>query len=281
MENKLKFTDTDDLLDICFDPVFKAVFTRDCPESREALASLIHAVTGIKVEIVKVAANEPPVDSQTDRQIRFDINCKINEGDLADFEMTLYPDAFEPVRLEFHVTKLFSGQDIKGQDKEFSDLKYAYQISFLVNRSFYQDEELVHSFEYYDKKNGVSLGGRSRIFTIELKKLGKTIEKPVKEMSGAEMWAVFLRYLQNTEKRGTINEILERERGIEMASRELLKISKDENERARMISEYKYITDTQSKVVHARRETQKEDKKEFLKQLKSGKSIEELIKMYS
>jgi len=65
---------------------------------------------------VKVAANEPPVDSQTDRQIRFDINCKINEGDLADVEMTLYPDAFEPVRLEYYVSKMFSGQDIKGQD---------------------------------------------------------------------------------------------------------------------------------------------------------------------
>jgi len=267
--------------DICFDPVFKAVFTRDTPDSREALASLIHAVTGIKVEILEIAANEPPVDNQNDRQIRFDIHCKINEGDLADVEMTLYPDAFEPVRLEYHAAKLFSGQDIKGQDKEFSDLKSAYQISFLVNRSFYQDEELVHSFEYYDKENGVSLGGRSRIFTVELKKLGKTIEKPVTEMNEAERWAVFFRYLRNTEKRGTINEILERERGIEMASRELLKISKEENERARMISEYKFITDHQSKVVHARREGWDEAKQEFLSQLKSGKSVDELIKMYS
>jgi len=66
-----------------------------------------------------------------------------------------------------------------------------------------------------------------------------------------------------------------------MAGRELLKISKDENERARMISEYKYITDTQSKVVHARRETPKKADKEFLTQLKSGKSIDELIRMYS
>jgi len=112
-------------------------------------------------------------------------------------------------------------------------------------------------------------------------------------MNEAERWAVFFRYLRNTEKRGMINEILESERGIEMAGKALLTVSKDERERARMISEYKYITDHQSKMVEAKqrgivigekrgeKKTREADKKEFLSQLKSGKSIDELIKMYS
>ncbi|MDR1863338.1 MAG: hypothetical protein LBQ67_05390, partial [Treponema sp.] len=51
-----------------------------------------------------------------------------------------------------------------------------------------------------------------------------------------------------------INEIIEQEEGIAMASEVLMSISKDEVERARLMSEYKYVVDTQSKVVQARRE---------------------------
>jgi len=275
--------------DICFDPVFKAVFTRDTSDSKGALAALISAIIGKKVTIVKIVANEPPVDNKKDRQIRYDIQCKIDGGELVNIEMTIYPGSFEPVRLEFHAAKLFSGQDIKGKKRNFGNLKSAYQISFLVKRSFFKDKKILHSFEYYDRKNKVSLGGRSRIFTIELKKLDKIVQKPIMEMSSVERWAVFFRYLTNKAKRDIINEILEVERGIEMAGKTLLTVSRDERERARMMSEYKYITDHQSNLVEAEQKGEKrgwdkckvEDRKEFLSQLKSGKSIEELIKMYS
>ena len=52
---------------------------------------------------------------------------------------------------------------------------------------------------------------------------------------------------------GRINEILNYEEGIAMASEVLVNISRDEIERARLLSEYKYIVDTQSKVVQAER----------------------------
>jgi predicted transposase/invertase (TIGR01784 family) len=51
-----------------------------------------------------------------------------------------------------------------------------------------------------------------------------------------------------------LNEIVECEEGIAMASKIVLEISRDEVERARLMSEYKYVVDTQSKVVQARRE---------------------------
>jgi predicted transposase/invertase (TIGR01784 family) len=46
---------------------------------------------------------------------------------------------------------------------------------------------------------------------------------------------------------------MKQEKDITMASEVLLTFSKDEVERARLMSEYKYVVDTQSKVVHARR----------------------------
>jgi hypothetical protein len=47
-----------------------------------------------------------------------------------------------------------------------------------------------------------------------------------------------------------------------MASEELVKISKDEIERARLMSEYKYMLDTQSKLVQAKREGRQEGRQE-------------------
>jgi hypothetical protein len=191
--------------------------------------------------------------------------------------MSLNPDAFEPVRLEFHAGKLFTGQDIRGRDKTYDDLQETYQIAILVKERFFPDEDFFHGFEYYDPRRRISLGGRSRIVTIELSKVERVIEKPVSAMNGAEQWAVFFRYLTDRTKRQKINELVEQEEGIAMASRELLRISKDEVERARLMSEYKYAVDTQSKIVQAKRE----GRKEIVDMLKSGRSPEEIIRDFN
>jgi hypothetical protein len=104
----IRFDDTDDLIDICLDNVFKAVFTRNTPESQGALSKLLSAVIGRELSVITITANEPPVDNLRDRQIRFDINCKAGDGELLNVEMSLNPDAFEPIRLEFHAGKLFT-----------------------------------------------------------------------------------------------------------------------------------------------------------------------------
>jgi len=76
-----------------------------------------------------------------------------------------------------------------------------------------------------------------------------------------------------------------------------MSISKDEVERARLMSEYKYELDLQSKITYAKRQGRKEGeakgikagklegkqegRQEILDLLKSGKSAEEIIKDYS
>jgi hypothetical protein len=143
----IRFDETDDLIDICMDNVFKAVFTRDTPESRGALSAFLSAVTGRELTVVTILANELPIDNLRDRQIRFGISCKTAEGELANVEMSLNPDAYEPVRLEFHIGKLFTGQDIRGVDKSYDDLKAAYQIAVLGKERFFGDGEFLHCFE--------------------------------------------------------------------------------------------------------------------------------------
>jgi predicted transposase/invertase (TIGR01784 family) len=254
----IRFELTDDLIDICLDNVFKAVFTRDTPESRGALSALLSAVIGRQLLVLALALNEPPISDIHDRQIRFDISCEAKDGELINVEMSFNPDTFELKRLEYHVGKLYSTQDLRGKDKTFGDLKATYQVAFLVNQSFFDDTHFLHEFEYYDRKRKVSLDGLTRIFTLELGKLETVVKKPVAKMTASERWTVFCRYLTDKTKREKINEILKQEEGIAMAGEVLLTISKDKGERARLLSEYKYVVDTQSKVVQAKREVLEE-----------------------
>jgi hypothetical protein len=264
---KIRFDDTDDLIDICMDNVFKAVFTRNTPESQGALSNLLSALIGREVAVTNIIVNEPPIDNIRDRQIRFDINCRVEDGELIEVEMSLNPDIFEPIRLEFLMGKLFTGQDIRGKDsdgfeKSFDDLKRAYQIAFLVKSRFFSDEVFFHIFEYYDPEHKMSLNGRTRIIILELSKLDKVLEKPIGRMTAPEHWAVFFRYLTDKSKRKTINEILEQEEGITMASEVLMTISKDEIERHRLMDEYMGQLDAQSKIGQARREERKKGREE-------------------
>jgi predicted transposase YdaD len=80
------------------------------------------------------------------------------------------------------------------------------------------------------------------------------VDKGADGMSTAEKWAFYFRYLTDRRKRQKINEIIEYEEGIAMASEVLITISRDEVERARLLSEYKYEVDMQSHIVNAKRE---------------------------
>jgi len=241
------------VMDIRYDPVFKAVFTKETTESRIALSDLISALIGRTVTVEAIIANEPPVDDMRQRYLRFDVACKTGKGEPVNVEMSFNPDASEPIRLEYHVARLFVGQGLHGQDKTYDDLKETYQIAILAKERFFPDENFAHSFLYYDPDNHVSLGGRTRIITVELVKTGPVVDKPIEEMTNAERWAVFFQYLTDEEKRGKIIEIINREEGIAMALNTLANITQDEVEYARMSTLIKSQLDYQSGMVGARR----------------------------
>jgi len=50
------FTDADDPIDIRYDPVFKAVFTKETPAAKTALSDLVSALIGRNVSIITIAA---------------------------------------------------------------------------------------------------------------------------------------------------------------------------------------------------------------------------------
>jgi predicted transposase/invertase (TIGR01784 family) len=234
------------VLDIRYDPVFKAVFTKDTPESRTALSDLISALIGKSVSVETIITNEPPIDDLRQRYLRFDVACVSDNGELINVEMSFNPVPSEPVRLEYHAARLFVGQGIHGKNKGYVDLKETYQIAILSNSTFFPDKNLTHCFLYYDPKTGIPLGGRIRIITIELVKTKPIAEKPVEDMSNAELWGVFFNYLTDGEKRNKIKGIIDMEEGIAMAAGTLANITQDDIEYARMTTLIKSELDYRS-----------------------------------
>jgi len=174
-------------------------------------------------------------------------------GELINVEMTFSPSIFEAVRLEYYASRHFSGQDIKGSKKNYSNLVETFQIAIIGKEEIFDDENLLHTFEYYDKEHNISLGGKSRIIIVELSKADQIIDKPATEMSASEKWSVFLKYLTDKRKREKINEILREEEGIAMAGKTLVNISQSEIEFARETTKLKRELDYQSDMVTAER----------------------------
>jgi predicted transposase/invertase (TIGR01784 family) len=249
-------------LDIRYDPVFKAVFTRDTPKSKGALSDLISTLIGRAVKVDTIIANEPPIDDLRQRYLRFDVACKTEKSELVNVEMSFNPDSCEQVRLEYHVGRLFSGQDIHGKSKKYNDLKETYQIAILAKTKFFQDEHLTHNFLYYDPDTSVPLDGKTRIITVELVKTKPIADKPAEEMTDAEAWAVFFQYLTDEDKSDKIIEIINREEGIAMAVETLVNVTKDEIEYARMTTLLKSELDWQSRETNAKREGRNEGRNE-------------------
>jgi predicted transposase/invertase (TIGR01784 family) len=263
------FRDGDQVMDIRYDPVFKAVFTKDTYKSRGALSRLISALIGHTVVVEAIIANEPPIDDTRQRYVRFDVACKTEEGELVNVEMAFNPIASELVRLEYHVSRLFSGQDLHGKDKKYNDLKETYQIAILANEKFYNDESFIHNFMYSDLENRISLGGRTKIITVELVKTEPAVGKPVGEMTNAELWAVFFQYLTDKEKRAKIIEIINQEEGIAMAVDTLINITKDEVEFARMTTLIKSELDWRSGMADAENKGRNEANLENARKMKA------------
>jgi predicted transposase/invertase (TIGR01784 family) len=243
---KVYFSDTDDIVNLWDDEVFKAAFTQNTPESREAMRRLLAAILKRELTVLTITANEPPIHDLRDRQIRYDIGVNFNDGELANVEITLWPGAHEALRLEYYVGRLFLNQDIKGKDRSYKDLKRVYQISLIANRRMFDDGELVHHFAYHDQEHAMPLGGRTTIITLELEKLGEALKKPVAEMDAEERWSIFVRFCADKSKRNLINELLAQEEGIALVGQTMKGFTKEQLEYFRETSKLKWELDRQS-----------------------------------
>jgi hypothetical protein len=203
-------------INICRDKVFKAVFASDKAESRAAIQGLLSAYLERPLSVVSVTIIEPPLDSLTQRQIRYDLVVKFEDHSMANVEMTIDPGAGENLRMEYYLSRLYSSQDIRSP-LSFKDLKPTYHLSFVVEESLFKDNEWLHRFVYYDPDRNIELSGRTALYTVELSKVGQIPARPVQEMTRKERWACYFRYYRDADKQPLLKEILAEEGDIAMA----------------------------------------------------------------
>jgi predicted transposase/invertase (TIGR01784 family) len=233
------------LLDPREDSVFKAIFTKDTPASRGALRSLVSAYLHRELDVLAVIANEPPVHTTQDRQIRYDIACVFNDGEKADVEMTLCPGKFEARRMEYYLTRLHCSQELKG-DPDYAGVKRSYQISFL-GENLFKDQVILHSFEYYDPEHDISLDGRTKLVVVELKKVERLSKEPLERLSVEERWALFFQSASDPERLELVNRLVESEEGIAMAGETMIEITPEEKAYFLQMSRDKYKFDEWSR----------------------------------
>jgi predicted transposase/invertase (TIGR01784 family) len=264
-------------IDPCWDPVFKSIFTQNTTLSAKARQGLLSALLEQNVKKVTISANEPPPTRLGDRQIRYDVNCVFDTGERANIEMTLYPNIYEPLKLEYYSGRLFVNQEIRGKDVSYKDLRRSYQISFLAHRKLFADDSFDHQFIYYDPKRSIALGGRTAIITLELEKLVAIVKKPVKEMSGKERWGCFFRYFTEEGNRRLIEEIIKQEEGVAMAAEVIEGFSAEEVAYFHEISKEKYELDMRAHRDEAWEEGLVAGRLEIAKNLKAmGLSVDQI-----
>jgi predicted transposase/invertase (TIGR01784 family) len=270
--------DSEHTINICQDGVFKAVFTKDTPESRTAITSLLSAFIGKELTILSITTNEVPIDDIRHRQLRYDISVIFNGGERANIEITVNPKPAENIRMEYHVARLYISQDIKGKARSFNDLKPTYHLSIIGDHAVFKDKSWQHKFVYFDPIRNIALGGRTEILTVELTKLKEIVKKPAAEMSRQEKWAVYFGYYMESEKQGLLREIETLEEGIKMAEAVMKGFTQTELENLRQISIDMYELDWQEELYWAKQEGIAVGEKlgrQLIDLQESGKTLEE------
>jgi predicted transposase/invertase (TIGR01784 family) len=243
------------------DYVFKRIFTADEKRSKIALIHFLNSIlegTNIIVDLT-VINPQIPVDVKKRKKSIFDIRIRFNDGEQAIVEMQLNKSYDFKKRSQFIIFKSYTSQPIAGSN--YNALKKCYLICITNFDLLDNKPEFVNDYRFRDKA-GNDLSDDETIIFMELPKIDKLLEKPVGEMTDAEMWAIFFRYVTDKSKRDILNKIIDREEGIKMAVNVLDEISRSEEERIQYENELIFDLDVRSNLDWAKREAKREGKLE-------------------
>jgi predicted transposase/invertase (TIGR01784 family) len=244
------------------DGVFKTLLTH--PDATQCLRDIIASNIGLPVKKATVRNTELPLGDVREKRERFDVSCEIDGGGQINVEMQADPVAGDNLankhknirsRAIYNVCDLHSSQ--KGIGIPYGKLVRTYQITFCGYTVFEERESCFNRFSFRNSEGEELLDTVSILF-VELSKLKRVMEKPVSEMTDAEMWAIFLAYADEAKYKELLDEIMAVKEEIKMAYDLLTSISQNEDERARFRSRRKYQMDME----HTRIVTFEEGKKE-------------------
>jgi predicted transposase/invertase (TIGR01784 family) len=269
------------------DGVFRTLLTH--PDAKPVLRDVIASFLQISVAEVDVRNAELPISGIQEKRERFDVNCRTDDGRQICVEMQAEAMKGDNLstghrniknRAVYNLCDLHASQPGRGVD--YAAMLQSYQITFCGYTIFPgHDDRLVSRFCFRDEA-GEELSDSVGIVFVELTKLGKVMKKPVKEMTGEELWSLFFIYADKAQHRALLSEVISRKGEIKMASELLASISKDERERANYRSRMIFLRDMEHNMSVVRKEGREEGREEerwkiAKKMLKRNRSTEEII----
>jgi len=237
------------LLTPLLDITFKSMFTKDRDDSRKALRCFVSALINEKVVEVTILNNDVPLaECINDKNIRLDLNCKLEDGRLVDIEMQMQDEYYNHGnRLEYYLSRLVSTQESVNND--YDNLRRTYQI-MIANFSIFDDDDEdvdenrnpVQRFAMRTE-DGLQLTNPSlmNIVTLELSKLKKPkqlskmsdeeLEKWILEKTPAEQWIMFLKWATNENANRIVKIVSDKIDGVNEAKEVLMELSRTTTER--------------------------------------------------
>ena len=242
MENKIYIPKDAELLDPKMDSTFKTLFTRDSRGSGIALKSLVTAITGNEPASVEVINNELPKEVLYAKEIRLDLQCKMEDGSRIDIEIQTCPDG-DNLRKKslYYGSRMLSSMGNRGQ--HYFELPKVYQVMFTNFTLFKESRDYMQCFCM--KSGDIELCDTLQVIFIQLPLLGDDLIDG-KNLNEIEKWVIFLKYINDKSKRDLLNRIMATSRGIKEAGEILMTISADEREWAIQESRYKGRMDYES-----------------------------------
>ncbi|MBR4790224.1 MAG: Rpn family recombination-promoting nuclease/putative transposase [Treponema sp.] len=224
MNQKIKETMQEPLLNPCADPIFKILFTDESEEAHEALTCFLSDILEREVTDVVLQPNELSGETDEDKQTEFDINCKI-DGKFANIEMQGKSKKSDyGRRAEYHAAHLLNHYTPKKTD--WDKVPQVFQISVM---NFYFDRKSQESISHYVMRNkeGRTVSNTLNIIFMELPKIRK-LDDDISRLTKAQMWGKFFLYANKPKRAKYVQQLIQANGGIKMAFTVLKNISQDE-----------------------------------------------------
>jgi len=206
-----KEKDTNKLLPLTSDLVFKAVYGRNTEASNAALTALLNRLLEKDSDPIIWVQCENPFSYATyqgEKEIIMDIKVQLSSGQLLDLEMQVdHLDSYVN-RSIYYMGKLVNESLESGDD--YDKMKESIVISIVNRMLFPQYKKAFSTYYFKEDDENHKLSEITRIHFLELGKIDIT-KKSIEEMTPHERLGAYFKYAADESKTEFLDQLLEYE----------------------------------------------------------------------
>ncbi len=242
MENKIFIPKDKNLLDPKVDSTFKSLFTKEKEKSMNALKDFIGAVIGHVPKEVQVIENEPPKSIRDAKDIRLDLQCRMDDGDLINLEIqTCLGSENLRKRALYYAIRMMAAIPMKKE--KYEELAKVYHVMITDFQLFSDNTKYLQRFSIRNDQE--ELVDNLQFIFIQLPLLNID-EVETENLPELEKWGIFFKVGNDIEKRDLLNRLMASSEGIREAGEVLMTISEDLTAWAQQEMRYKAQMDYKS-----------------------------------